>query len=278
MTKAAMERAGFRPAACDAAARSNEAVDDRQGNNANDTNLHAMRGFVMRSVGNLQVPQLESEEELRAAVDDIIKRGRAGVVSAISKGDFEAALKTLGETLHTIQDRAFHRFEPWPYSGIGDAMKQNPNYMICHAIRDLSVVSDIIVAEKRAEIELSRRIFGDVYAGARLFYNGQEPSPYRPPMLQDQGFAGAGFLFSITIGAAPGSIRKDTRETAGRSTEAPFWTTTMSGVGMRTRAEDDTAEFIASIRREVTTQPNGNDAWNAFVSWPGKAAVQRTTP
>ena len=211
VTKGVMKTLGFREAACDIAARANARVDDKQGNGAQETNLHAMRGLAARSLTPFSpTVVLQSEENAREAVTKIISEGRSDVVQAVLKGEYEPALKRMGETLHTVQDRAFHNFEPWPYAGIGDAVMKDPSYTICHAIRDLSWVSDIVVGPNRTEIELSHRVAGDIYVGIRGFHNGQGPSPYLPPTMHgpewNNSFQGTGGLVSITFGAAPGSL------------------------------------------------------------------------
>jgi hypothetical protein len=276
MTKGVMKTLGFREAACDIAARANARVDDKQGNGAQETNLHAMRGLAAKSLTSFSPTLvLQSEEDTREAVAKIISEGRNDVVQSVLKGDYEQALKRMGEVLHTVQDRAFHNFEPWPYAGIADAIMKDPSYMICHAIRDLSWVSDIVVGPKRTEIELSYRVAGDIYVGVRGFHNGQGPSPYLPPTMHgpewNNSFQGTGALVSITFGAAPGSLPPPGSSIGNAATpdDRQFWQTTTRGVGMRTRAEDDSGEFIKSIERVVKGQPNGANSWTAFLSWDG---------
>lgn len=277
MTKGVMKTLGFREATCQIAARANARVDDKQGNGAQETNFHAMRGLAAKSLVPFSPTLvLQSEENTREAVAKIISEGRSDVVQAALKGDYEQALKRMGEALHTVQDRAFHNFEPWPYAGIADAVVKDPSYMICHAIRDLSWVSDIVVGPKRTEIELSHRIAGDIYVGIRGFHNGQGPSPYLPPTMHgpewNSSFHGTGALVSITFGAAPGSLPPLGSSVGSMATpddSRQFWQTTTRGVGMRTRAEDDSREFIKSIERDVKSRPNGTNSWTAFLSWDG---------
>jgi hypothetical protein len=114
MTKDAMKKTGFRTAACDIAAGANKNVDEKQGPSAEEANLHAMVGMA------------QSEAGARKAVAKIVDEGRSDVIQAVLRGDYERALQRMGGTLHTVQDRAFHTFEPWLYNGLWDAIRKAP--------------------------------------------------------------------------------------------------------------------------------------------------------
>jgi hypothetical protein len=283
MTKDAMKSLGFSDAASDVAAKANMLVDEKQGNTVEEANLHAMRGVSALKSAMAFSPgsALQSEPDARAAVAVLINKGKSDAVEAILRGDFLLGLRRMGETLHTIQDRSFHNFEPWPYPGILDAVRNDPNYMICHVIRDLAVVSDIVLGPnaERKEVELSRRVAENVYVGVRLFDNARSSNPYLPPTSQgplwNSGFSGYGALFSVTIGAAPGSLPRPGSAVESPAPEAGplYWQTTTHGVAMRTQAEDDTKEFVRSIERALASQTKGPEQWAACESWNGKASA-----
>jgi len=288
MTKDAMKEFGFREAAYDVAADKNELVDKKQGKIAEEANLHAMRGIAAEKplMSFSSTAGLQSEADAREAVAKIINDGRNDIVRAVLQGDYAEALKRMGETLHTVQDRAFHNFEPWLYNALFDSIIKAPNYMICHGIRDLSVVSDIVIGPmgQRREIELSRRVADDVYVGVRIFDNARAINPYLSPTTHgpqwNDSFLGTGALFSLTFGAAPGSLPRpgSPLSEAGPSGEGALWQTTMRGVAMRTRAEDDSKEFIRSIEKALGSLPQGAESWAAFVSWNGLSRPVRMSP
>ena len=131
MTVNAMKDAGFNESAAKAAGLANAAVDEKQGNSRAESNLHAMCGLG------------QPEYDCRNAVAKIIADGKQESAEAAATGDYKLALRRMGETLHTIQDMAFHKFEPWPFAGIGDAILNAPNYMFCHLIREPLALSTI---------------------------------------------------------------------------------------------------------------------------------------
>jgi hypothetical protein len=148
ITKIVLEETGFSPRAREIAARANELVDERQGDTSSETNLHAMLGYDASN-------QMQTAEQAEDAVRNLLERAKneilavlAGRVAAIPTfhgmaPDYRHALVLLGRALHTAQDRLFHRFEPWPYRSIPDSLVSNPNYMICHGLRDVSFVSGL---------------------------------------------------------------------------------------------------------------------------------------
>jgi hypothetical protein len=65
ITETVLKEQGFSPRAIEAAAAANAAVDEKQGNAAAETNLHAMRGFADE--------RLQSEAEARQAVARLLE-------------------------------------------------------------------------------------------------------------------------------------------------------------------------------------------------------------
>jgi len=105
---------GFSTRVAQIAADANEAVDapENQGSDARVTNLHAMRGFT--NARGLR-GQMQTLEQAQAAVAALLSAAQQRVAEVIQSGqaDREAA-ETLGAALHTVQDRVYHHFEPWP--------------------------------------------------------------------------------------------------------------------------------------------------------------------
>jgi hypothetical protein len=260
MTVTAMKDLGFKPATAQLAGAANAAVDDKQGNSSAQANLHAMCGFG------------QPEYECRKAVAKIIADGKQESADAIADGDYKLAIRRMGETLHTIQDMAFHKFEPWPYAGIGDAILNAPEYMFCHLIRDLGVVS----VSNAVDVEVSWRVGHQVYVGVKGFYHPS--NDYFAPIPPIGGSApeipGFGGLFTITIGAAPGSVHVRDPYPDSRGAIGGPWSSMMSsGREDLTRAEDATEEFINNVRKDVqarlsnTKFASGADMWDSFVKF-----------
>lgn len=265
ITRAALEAAGFNEASRARAAEANAEVDDKQGNSASQANLHAMCGYVQGlDPFGLPVSEMQDGTECRAAVKALIEEARADIVRSVTdEPNFNVALKRLGQILHTIQDRAFHDFEPWPHAGIADAFKNDFNYMTCHAIRDLGAVSRLNLTQVhrgRFDVEITKRVGRDVFLSARAFADfgrNQIPGP------EGRDFAGSGGMLSITFGAAPGSVRLP--DSGGPLQEPPVWSLAMNGPAARTRAEDDSAEFVESAKREVLKTRDGHKRWATFL-------------
>jgi hypothetical protein len=149
LTVSALTELGFSTRVAQVAAEANEAVDAprNQGSDARVTNLHAMRGFVenTRGVGGRT---MQTREQAQTAVTALLRAAQRRVVEAVQRGgsDREAA-ESLGAALHTVQDRAYHNFEPWPYESVGDSIRHAwkgeehglpAHYMLqCHAPRDI---------------------------------------------------------------------------------------------------------------------------------------------
>jgi hypothetical protein len=146
ITQIVLEEMGFSARARDVAAHANERVDDRQGNSPSEANLHAMRGVdAARRQQTREQAEAEVERLLQTAKNEILNviSGRTNTIPTFSGPvrDHGLALGMLGRALHTVQDREYHHFEPWSYASIPDALLADPNYMICHGLRDTSFVT-----------------------------------------------------------------------------------------------------------------------------------------
>jgi hypothetical protein len=291
ITTAVMERFQFSPQGRELAAQANAAVDEKQGNLAKETNLHAMCGFVDVLDPVLRKPMqiLQNEEQCRASVNQLLVAAKTEICQAVLAKDLRTGLRRLGEALHTIQDRAFHNYEPWPYRGLVDAVVTDPNYMMCHAVRDLGVnlggvgigISRMDIWELpagRFDFELSARIGGRVFLGGRVFSHASAPEFWQSPLGRDGtvGPLGTGGMLTLTIGAPPGSAPPPDRSSSsvplvpnGR----PTWSMATSGPAAQARAEDSTADFIREVELELKRAPAGAQAWNAFVNFRGERAA-----
>jgi hypothetical protein len=176
ITAEVLTELGFGAAGLDKAVKANVAVDDRQGDTADETNLHAMRGFKWTGGA------MQTEDEAQAAVGKLLSQRLDKIKASILSGkqhadaakklqspqqtlpnlqaqeelrkrdeDWITAFEELGRALHTIQDAAFHHFEPWPFTSIVDAVL-NPHKafpygmpsdwtMLSHGARDLANIS-----------------------------------------------------------------------------------------------------------------------------------------
>jgi hypothetical protein len=295
ITTAIMERSNFVPAARDLASDANAAVDEKQGNGAKETNLHAMCGFVdvLDPIIHKPMQLLQTEEQCRGAVDALLDTAKSEIVEAVGRGDYRTGLKRLGEALHTIQDRAFHNYEPWPYAGLADAVLTDPNYMVCHAIRDLGLnvggvgigISRLDVWELNAgrfDVEVSARIGSRVYLGCRAFNHGSAAELWQTPGMRNGGAGplGVGGMLTLTFGAPPGSVSPPEPPGAvplvpnGR----PTWSMATGGPAAQARAEDSSAEFILELQRQLNGMPGGAKAWSSFVNFRGERAALDPAP
>lgn len=279
MTRSVLKDYNFNPLAGDFVAGSNEAVDDKQGNTSDETNLHAMCGF--------DDGVMQTEEKCRKAVKAILDSGEAGVVEKIRKSQFKEALEQLGQVLHTLQDLAYHKFEPWPYRGISDALLHDPNYMICHAVRDVGYMSRLEPSEffqGRVDLEatirpsptnarnlyISGRVFSDqLWHGIASSPDQGSPLAARPPAFDDR-LRGSGFMISITIGAAPRTLSNTSSTRPHERLGADHKTITecsAEGVESQARARDATADLMERIRRKVVSGGDGGEtAWQQLLS------------
>lgn len=288
ITTAVMERFQFVHPARDLAAEANAAVDEKQGNSAKETNLHAMCGYVaaLDPVLRAEMKILQNEEQCRASVNQLLEAAKEEVCLQVVAGNHRTALQRLGEALHTIQDRAFHNYEPWPYQGLLGAVLTDPNYMLCHAIRDLGVniggigigVSRLDIWELpagRFDLELSARIGGRVFLGGRVFKHATAAEFWQTPLGRDGGGGplGVGGMLSITIGAPPGSLPVPERFPSSVSmvpNGRPTWSMATDGPAAQVRAEDASADFVREVQRELSRTPDGAKAWNLFVNSRGE--------
>ena len=260
MTVDAFKKAGFTLGAAQLAGLANAAVDEKQGNSSEQANLHAMCGLG------------QGEQDCLRKVQKIITDGKQEAAAAIASQDFKLALRRMGETLHTIQDMAFHKFEPWPFAGIGEAVLNAPNYMFCHLIRDLGAVS----VHGALDVDVSWRIGSQVYLGVRGFYHPSNNyfAPIPPLGGQPPEIPGFGGLLTITIGAPPGSvhIRNPYPDSRG-SVEGLYSSMMSSGRADLTRAEDETDDFISKIQKDVEARPAddplpaGTELWKLFLQF-----------
>ena len=97
---------------------------ENQGNDAVLANLHAMRGFLggHGSPMSMRGRRMQTEDEARRAVNALLQAAQDECLTHVRAGRFGEALGRLGAALHTVQDREYHHFEPWPFKGIDDAL------------------------------------------------------------------------------------------------------------------------------------------------------------
>jgi hypothetical protein len=158
LTVSVLVELGFNNDAARFAADANEAVDaaENQGNDAALANLHAMRGFLNGNGGALRMRsgrRLQTEDEARQAVAILLQNAQDGFIEDLRAGRLSDALQRMGAALHTVQDREYHHFEPWPFRGIDDAILNGtsgaayglrPDYMMCHVQRDVGYVNGLL--------------------------------------------------------------------------------------------------------------------------------------
>lgn len=269
ITRDVLDGFDFKDGARTHAAEANAAVDEKQGATADQANLHAMRGY--RPDGPLQ-----TEDEARRASARIIEEAKHDAVAAIASGDFARAMRRLGEAHHTLQDREYHRFEPWPFLGIGDAVFNasagaryglRPDYMMCHAARDLSFISGLNYG---AGYGSGRGWSGNYWAEVTL-PTARGPIPYLS--FGSYGSAGAGGrpgeiagYVMFTWGAPPRSIRTPsaTPGEADRPTIVPsrsFCEEVGAGLGSYERAIAQSRDLVETIRHGAAAR------WRDFVAW-----------
>ena len=260
-----MEEFKFAEAPASAVADANASVDDseNQGSSEDLTKLHAM-------VGEDSAGHLVDVEVTKSDVTKLLADRKADVVAAVTKKQRDLARTRLGQALHTIQDRAFHNFEPWPYHGIAAALTNDPNYMVCHAVRDLGFVSllDLQAANSSARlaVELTWRLppSNDIFWSVQGFTDfGTGPPRWAgPPGPTGMEPLGSGGMILLSWGAPPGSLRAPYQER-----ERPYLADNPNrrmlteGPGARARARKDTIAYIEEVRGEVIGQA-GDAGWN----------------
>jgi hypothetical protein len=313
ITKDALEDFGFTPQAIAIAAEANAAVDEKQGDDASETNLHAMAGYFLDpdpifgrlnirlgqqqpltsfgmqntlrappgvtgtqspptgiSLGPLNLApdplssmskgyRLQTKKETEDAVKALLGKAKGDIVQSALRYDYAGALKRLGEALHTIQDRVFHHFEPWPYKDIPDSLMKSPNYMMCHALRDLGYISKIGADEHQFALGVATRVDPQLYLGLEAF------APIGDQNSMTGGFRGWGSMITLSYGAAPGSMRPP-GQSGGSGAQGPDDAIqsclATEGVADKAEATDDSKQFIEEVKEEIEKAPSGTDIWD----------------
>jgi hypothetical protein len=280
MTRAILQaQFQFSEGAAAEVADANAAVDEKQGSDEGQTKLHAMVG--KDAEGHLVDPSVTKKD-----VANLLAEKRAGVLAAVAEGKGTAARKLLGEALHTIQDRAFHNFEPWPYDGLADAVANNPNYMVCHAVRDVGKVSKLEVkasnSSARLAVEGSWAInnSNDAFLSVQGFTDfGTGPPRYAgPPVPLGRDPLGTGVIVSFSIplpgfGAAPGSIRPrllGRGDAPDDSADDPNRILT-DGPASEARARNDSVAYIGEIHGAILGA-SGQAGWDELRGSKGESA------
>ena len=269
VTRRMMQRFGFNGTACDIAAAANARVDEKQGNSASEANLHAMCGYAITTgsatggANPLLAPniRIQSEQECRAAVRRLLDDAKRNIVDGILAGRYRWGLARLGAALHTVQDRAFHRFEPWPHAGIGTAILTDFNYMVMHGVRDLGHISRLGLTGRPGgrlgfELEANTRIGDRAWLGARGFTG-----------RSSEGFTGRGGMLTLTFGAPPGSAPDASSGSTG-GTQTSLQRAMRHGPRALAEAEDATTQFIREVRvaYQRRRHVHGFDRhWSAFL-------------
>jgi hypothetical protein len=316
ITKEALDSFGFTGPAVEMAMKANAAVDQHQGDEASETNLHSMRGYFfapdpvlgklsirvkqnqgqasgllsMRqaskdvplrtananstaatiNLGALElVPdpladasgtyRLQTKEEAEKAVSALLSQAKAEIVKSVLQKKYTEAITRLGEALHTVQDRVFHHFEPWPYKDIPDSLMKSPSYMMCHALRDMGYISKVGATEHQFALGVAMRVSPQGYVGADFF----GPTGSQASM---SGFRGWGGLLTYSYGAAPGSVRQPDRGSgeARNSEELIESCLDTEGVGDKAKATDDSKAFVKEIEQDVEAEDSKK--WQDFIN------------
>jgi hypothetical protein len=98
---------------------------------------------------------MQTTEEAQKAVEALLYDAQQRIANILQHGESDReAAEVLGAALHTVQDREYHHFEPWPYDSVRDSIfgfrKGEPyglpaHYMLqCHGPRDLGYVSGVL--------------------------------------------------------------------------------------------------------------------------------------
>jgi hypothetical protein len=272
ITREVLKTAGFSDAAAERAATANAKVDEKQGNDASEANLHAMLGYVSEQVGNLpRGRRMQTEQEAKREVEAQLTKAVQNTATAVLGSEFLQALDLLGAALHTVQDRAFHGFEPWPHAGIEAAIKDDPNYMFAHGVRDLGGVSRLDVKTRNGSINLAAgwtfQLSESVYLTAEGFTNPEVRSARDPRPFGSPGrdvFEGTGGLLTLSFGAAPGSVRSRARGEPSNEPTANESIVTQ-GPAARAAAKIASKAFVERVANHVSSDPHGNQAWALFL-------------
>jgi hypothetical protein len=276
ITKEVLRAAGFSERAAERAAIANARVDEKQGNDASEANLHAMLGYVSDQLGNLPAgPRLQTEKEAKQQVEALLTAKADRMVTAVLQTDFLQALDLLGAALHTVQDRAFHGFEPWPYAGITDAIRNDPNYMFAHGVRDLGGVSRLDVRTRNGGVGIAAawtfQLSDHAYLSAQGFTNPQARSSARDsrPLGSPGGdvFEGTGGLLTLSFGAAPGSLPTRGSGQPGTEQASANMSIVTQGPAARAAAKIGSQAFVEDVSNRISSKPNGNQAWSRFLQF-----------
>jgi hypothetical protein len=275
ITREVLTTAGFSDWAAERAAAANARVDDKQGNDASEANLHAMLGYVSDQVGTLpRGRRMQTEEQAKERVEALLTEAVDNTVAAVLQSEFLKALDLLGAALHTVQDRAFHSFEPWPHAGIAEAISSDPNYMFAHGVRDLGGVSRLDVRTRNGSVGIAGawtfQLSDDVYLTAEGFTNPQVRSARDPRPLGGpgpDGFAGTGGLLTLSFGAAPGSRASRGNGASNGEPVSPNAAIVTEGPAARAAAKIASRTFVEDVSTRVASRSRGNQAWSLFLQF-----------
>src|SRR4030095_5948250 len=151
--------------------------------------------------------------ETMRRVEERLANLRASIAEKILSRNFREALQELGEALHTVHDRAFHNFEAWPYEGIGAALREDPNYMFAHGVRDLGGVSRLDIRTGDGVLrygaewtfQLGRNSYLSVHGFCEKGVTSARAARVPGSVGIDAGPRGSGGLVTFTLGGARGS-------------------------------------------------------------------------
>jgi len=272
ITREVLTEAGFSDQAAERAATANARVDEKQGNDASEANLHAMLGYISDAAGDLPPGRrLQTEREAKQQVETLLSEASDKTVESVIRADFLQALDLLGAALHTVQDRAFHSFEPWPYAGIADAIQNDPNYMFAHGVRDFGGVSRLDVRTGNASVgvaaEWTFQLSDNAYLSVQGFTSAQVQSargPRVPGSVGRDGFEGTGGLLTFSFGAPPGSPASRGSSTPAGGSSSSNASILTQGPAARAAARVGSRTFVENVSRRVLSKPQGNDAWGRF--------------
>ena len=272
ITREVLMAAGFSKRAAERAAVANARVDKKQGNDASEANLHAMLGYVSDQVGTVPPGRrLQNEQQAKERVETLLTEAVDSTVAAVLQSEFLQALDLMGAALHTVQDRAFHGFEPWPHAGIAEGIRNDPNYMFAHGVRDLGGVSRLDVRTRDGSIGLAAawtfQLSDHMYLSAQGFTNPQVRSARGARPLGSPGrddFEGAGGLLSFSFGAAPGSLPSRGAGELSPEPVSPNMSMITQGPAARAAARLGSQAFVKRVLNRVSAKPRGNQAWSLF--------------
>jgi hypothetical protein len=281
ITKEVLREFGFSEKAADLAANANAKVDEKQGSDASESNLHAMAGYTNDPIFKAPKARLQNEDEARKEVEWRLSQAKIQIVRNVLSKEFTTGLQLLGAALHTVQDRAFHNFEPWPHDGLGDAIKNDPNYMFAHGMRDLGGISkfDFKAADGvfRFAAEWTFQLNRQSYLSVQGFCE-QGVKHARGPRIpgtvgMDTDPHGCGGMLTFTMGDAPGSnsrpqvVKDDLMSAHDMSANQSMLT---QGPAARAAARVASSAFVREIKLQVLASGQGQSAWEGFLKF-GKA-------